>query len=91
MTDETMMQLLVSLRAQVGAMQATIDTLGRALEERIEHKDVQRAVTECQHVETEDWGSTLRTSRRRCMNPQCRKIITSGTDSAETLSPGDHP
>jgi hypothetical protein len=72
MTDEAILMTLASLRAQVGAMQAIIETIGAALEERVA---VKQAVTECQHLQTEDWGSTLRSKRVRCMNPRCKKVF----------------
>lgn len=90
MTDEQMMRALASLRSQVGAMQATIDLLTLSLAERLEHTEIEKqATTECQHRETEDWGSTLRTSRRRCMNPNCRKIITEDMGRGETSTRDD--
>ena len=65
---------LVVLRAQVGGLQAQIDVL-QALVDEQRSVATAAAAAECPHLDTEDEGSTLGQSRRRCLDPRCRQLL----------------
>lgn len=66
-----------ALQVQIGGLQAQVDVLTAIVDEQ---RSVEMAAEECRHENTEDEGSTLAESRRRCL--ECGKLIVETAETA---------
>ena len=77
MLDVLAAQLAV-MRAQIGGLQAQVDVMSALIDEQLAAQH--QTAEPCAHLETEDAGSTLGVSRRRCV--ACGAVLEQELETA---------
>lgn len=72
---ELLARQIVSMRAAIGSLQAQVDAMAATLE-MCAASQAPAPAPACAHVHTDDEGSTLTVSRRRCLD--CRALLVDG-------------